>query len=97
MSHTTEDLRKLQAKSLEDKIQISFARIVEWYEHWDGKVYVSFSGGKDSTVLLDLVRSIYPEVPAVFFDTGLEFPELREFVLNTPNVRILKPKMSFLL
>ena len=95
MSHTAEDLRKLQAKSLEDKIQISFARIVEWYEHWDGKVYVSFSGGKDSTVLLDLVRSIYPEVPAVFFDTGLEFPELREFVLNTPNVRILKPKMSF--
>ena len=25
----------------------------------DGQVYVSFSGGKDSTVLLDLVRRIY--------------------------------------
>lgn len=97
MSHTIEDLRELQAKSLDEKIQISTARIIEWYEHWEGKVYVSFSGGKDSTVLLDLVRNIYPKVPAVFFDTGLEFPELREFVSSTPNVITLKPKMSFLL
>ena len=95
MSHTMEDLRELQAKSLDEKIQLSTARIIEWYEHWEGKVYVSFSGGKDSTVLLDLVRNIYPEVPAVFFDTGLEFPELREFVSRTPNVITLKPKMNF--
>ena len=76
MSHTAEDLRALQAKTLEEKIQISTARIIEWYEHWNGQVYVSFSGGKDSTVLLDLVRRVYPDVPAVFSDTGLEFPEI---------------------
>ena len=53
MSHTAEDLRELQTKTLEEKIQISTARIIEWYEHWNGQVCVSFSGGKDSTVLLD--------------------------------------------
>ena len=96
MSHTKEDLKELQSKPLEEKIQISLARIIEWYEHWDGKVYVSFSGGKDSTVLLDLVRRVYPDVPAVFSDTGLEFPEIREFVKSFDNVEWVKPDLSFL-
>ena len=55
-------------------------RIIQWYEAKEGQVYVSFSGGKDSTVLLDKVRRLFPEVPAVFCDTGLEYPEIREFV-----------------
>ena len=96
MSHTKEDLKELQSKSLEEKIQISTARIIEWYEYWDGKVYVSFSGGKDSTVLLDLVRRVYPDVPAVFSDTGLEYPEIREFVKSFDNVKWVKPEMSFI-
>ena len=44
---------------------------------------IGYSGGKDSTVLLHLVRSIYPDVPAVFVDTGLEYPEIREFVKSS--------------
>lgn len=95
MSHTAEDLRALQAKTLEEKIQISTARIIEWYEHWDGNVCVSFSGGKDSTVLLDLVRRVYPDVSATFSDTGLEFPEIREFVKSFDNIVWLKPKLTF--
>ena len=95
MSHTKEDLRELQNKTLEEKIQISTARIIEWYEGWGGQVYVSFSGGKDSTVLLDLVRKIYPDVPAVFADTGLEYPEIRDFVKGFENVVWVKPKMTF--
>lgn len=60
-----------------------------------GQVYVSFSGGKDSTVLLDLVRKIYSDVPAVFVNTGLEYPEIRDFVKTKENVVNLRPKMSF--
>lgn len=62
MSHTVEDLRALQAKTLDEKIQISIARIIEWYRHWDGNVYVSNSGGVDSTVLSHLVHRVYPDV-----------------------------------
>jgi 3'-phosphoadenosine 5'-phosphosulfate sulfotransferase (PAPS reductase)/FAD synthetase len=62
----------------------------------NGETYVAFSGGKDSTVLLDLVRSMYPEVPAVFNDTGLEFPEIRSFVKTYTSVDWLKPKKSFI-
>jgi 3'-phosphoadenosine 5'-phosphosulfate sulfotransferase (PAPS reductase)/FAD synthetase len=74
---------------------MSKLRIREWYRHHHGRVYVAFSGGKDSTVLLDLVRSEYPDVPAVFADTGLEYPEIRQFVKTIPNVTWVKPKMNF--
>ena len=92
---TNDQLRQLQALPLDIKIRKTEQRIREWYEHWEGGVYVSFSGGKDSTVLLDIVRRLYPDVPAVFSDTGLEYPEIKEFVKTFPNVTIVRPKHSF--
>lgn len=88
-------LRQRQSLPLEAKIIHSQNVIRKWYEHWEGDVYISFSGGKDSTVLLNLVRDIYPEVPAVFCDTGLEYPEIRDFVKTIDNVVWLKPGMPF--
>ena len=89
-------LRELQALPLERKVGFTAARIAEWYNHYDGKVHVSFSGGKDSTVLLYIVRNLFPEVPAMFVDTGLEYPEIREFVKTFENVDWVKSEMSFL-
>ena len=72
------------------------ARIRAWVkEYGEDGVYVSFSGGKDSTVLLHIVREEFPDVPAVYCDTGLEYPELREFVKTFDNVVWLKPKKNF--
>ena len=93
--HTAERLKELQALPLDRKIQISQTRIIEWYQRNKGNVVVSFSGGKDSTVLLHLVRSIYPDVPAVFSNTGLEYPEIFRFVQTFPNVEIVRPNMVF--
>lgn len=80
---------------MEAKEVLSLDRIREFYEKNEGNVYVAFSGGKDSTVLLDLVRKLYPHVPAVFNNTGQEFPEIRRFVKSTPNVITLRPRLSF--
>ena len=92
---TNDQLTQLQSLPLDIKIRKTEQRIREWYEHWEGNVYVSFSGGKDSTVLLDIVRRLYPNVPAVFSYTALEFPEVKKFVKTFPNVTILHPKLSF--
>ena len=94
-AYTRQDLSVMQAWPLERKIRVPQAKIIEWYHHYGGKVAVSFSGGKDSTVLLDLARRAFPDIPAVFVDTGLEYPEIREFVKTVPNVTWLRPEMPF--
>lgn len=85
----------MQSLPLNVKVQMTKRRIREWYEFWEGQVYVSFSGGKDSTVLLHMVRELYPDVEAVFVNTGLEYPEIQKFVKTFDNVTILRPEMRF--
>ena len=87
-------LRQKQSLPLEGKIILAQQRIREWYDHWNGDVYISFSGGKDSTVLMHLVKELYPHVPAVFVDTGLEYPEVRKFATERADV-VLRPKLRF--
>jgi 3'-phosphoadenosine 5'-phosphosulfate sulfotransferase (PAPS reductase)/FAD synthetase len=81
--------------SLQEKENFTAEVIHQWYEYWEGEVYVAFSGGVDSTVLLHQVRKLYPDVVAVFNNTGLEYPEIRTFVKEMDNVTILHPKLSF--
>ena len=93
--HDKQRLRELQALPLERKILITQTRSIEWYNRYQGQVYVSFSGGKDSTVLLTIARQCFPDIEAVFVDTGLEYPEIRQYVKTFDNVTILRPKMRF--
>ena len=62
---------------------------------YDGQVYVSFSGGKDSTVLKHIVDSMYDDVPSVFVNTGLEYPEIQNFAKSQKNVVTVRPSKSF--
>ena len=77
------------------KIIMTKQRIRQWYEHWDGMVYVSFSGGKDSTVLKHIVDGMYDDVPALFVNTGLEYTEIQKFAMSQPNVVTVRPEMRF--
>lgn len=96
MTRTKNDLIMLQALPLEVKVRMTESRIREWVrEYGTSGVYVSFSGGKDSTVLLHIVRNLYPDVEAVFINTGLEYPEIQQFVKTFDNVTILRPKKRF--
>lgn len=94
--HELWELKQMQSLPLQAKIQMTRQRIREWIDEFgeDG-VYVSFSGGKDSTVLLDIIRKDYPNIEAVFVNTGLEYPSVRQFALSKENVAELKPTMNF--
>lgn len=73
-----------QSEPLEAKIRRSIAKIGEWYKAYDNHCYVSFSGGKDSTVLADMCAKWCKEINTtlylVFVNTGLEYPEIRKHV-----------------
>lgn len=108
--YTREDVSNKQKWSLDKKISVSQTRLQEWYYRWDNQVYISFSGGKDSTVLADVATRMCKimELPIrlVFSDTGLEYPEIRKFVKyfaswlekrydHKIELVIIKPKMKF--
>ena len=92
--HDAQRLKELQALPLDRKIQITQNRIQEWYMHYNGNVYVSFSGGKDSTVLATLAKQIFPDIPLVFANTGLEFSSIQKFAKESGAVQVY-PEMQF--
>ena len=104
--HEPYALKQRQSLPLEAKIILTQQRIRQWYDYWDGNVYVAFSGGKDSTVLkhiVDNMTGVY-DVPAMFVNTGLEYPEIQKFVKDikdgkyhcfNSNVEIVRPEMRF--
>lgn len=96
--HTMNDLYQMQSLPLSAKISMTARRINEWVnEFGEDGVYLSFSGGKDSTVLGHIIREVcgYKNIPFVFVDVPTQYPELKEFTQTFDNLVILKPKISF--
>jgi 3'-phosphoadenosine 5'-phosphosulfate sulfotransferase (PAPS reductase)/FAD synthetase len=90
-------LRERQAWKLPQKIDHSLG-VIEAFASWfEGKVYVSFSGGKDSVVMLSLVEMILPQVQCVFVMTGCESPSVCRFVREQQqyhNIEIIRPEKT---
>lgn len=81
---------------MKGKLQQTEEMIKCWVESWGvDNVYVAYSGGKDSEVLLHIVRKMYPTVKAVFSNTGLEFPEIVKHVRSRNNVTLIRPRKTF--
>ena len=66
------------------------------HKYGEENFYISFSGGKDSTVVHHLVDMALPnnKIPRVFSNTGIEFKPIVDFVksLNDPRLVIIHPK-----
>lgn len=94
------DVRTLQG--LRDNprdLQLIRSRIEAHLDTSDG--YVAFSGGKDSLVTLHLTRQVDPDVPVVFFDSGLEFPETYNYLADLAekwrlNLDVVQPRHTTL-
>lgn len=96
--HTFDELKQWQALPLDIKVRMSMQRIRDWVrEYGENGVYISFSGGKDSTVLSHLVDRTFPgnSIPRVFVNTGLEYPEIVKFVKEEPRAVLIRPAVNF--
>lgn len=58
-----------------------------------GPVGICYSAGKDSTVVLDLVRRVVPDAPAAFFDSGAELPDTMAMV-SASGAEIIPSRMT---
>lgn len=89
------ELKRRMRWTLNQKIDHSLGTIEAFISQTGRTPFISFSGGKDSTVLLNLARRyIDKQMKAVFCNTGNEYPEIVRFVRNTENVTLISPKYT---
>jgi 3'-phosphoadenosine 5'-phosphosulfate sulfotransferase (PAPS reductase)/FAD synthetase len=91
---TYEELKYRQEWTLEQKIDHSVGVVSSFMEKMNGKIAASYSGEKDSSVMLDIIhRYVNKNVPAVFCNTGNDYPEVVKFVRQPDNVTVIRPEM----
>lgn len=86
-------------EELDFLIEEALFRIKRDYERSEGQIFLSFSGGKDSTVLAELIKmaQLPTQIPFVFANTRIEFDVTLEFVknYNYENLIIVMPEKPF--
>ena len=89
---------------LEMKIEDAMFRLKDLYDRTDGKSVISFSGGKDSTVIAELYlmakeKGLVGHMNLIFADTQIEYDAIYEFVewysKNKQEVVYIKPRLPF--
>jgi 3'-phosphoadenosine 5'-phosphosulfate sulfotransferase (PAPS reductase)/FAD synthetase len=91
---TYDELKQRQGWTLEQKIDHAAGVVSSFAAKTNNRIFASFSGGKDSEVMLDIIRRFVDKtVPAVFCNTGNEYPEVVKFVRQTENVTVIRPEI----
>jgi len=88
-------LKELQTLTLPQKIDHAIGAIEQFCNKTSNPV-ISFSGGKDSTVLMHITRELLRKnIPAIFINTGNEYPEIVRFATKKyKNTTTLHPKLN---
>lgn len=88
-------LNQWMRESLEWKVKRSKLIIRQFYKNVGGRVHIATSGGKDSDVMLHLVRSLYKDAPGAHVAVP-RYPETAKHVReDIENVEVLVPEMSY--
>ena len=96
-----EILKSLQDMNLESKvIQTKYLIKEAVYEFGIDHVYISYSGGKDSTVLSHIAKQLYPDILHIFANTTNEYPETIQHIKwekedNHTNIITVIPKDTY--
>jgi 3'-phosphoadenosine 5'-phosphosulfate sulfotransferase (PAPS reductase)/FAD synthetase len=80
---------------IEFLVEDAISRIQLAWKDGEGKLFLSFSGGNDSTVLYHLLKMSGVPADTIFFDTGIELDAIYEHVKTFPDVKWLKPRKPF--
>lgn len=93
------ELRTMQCLPLHKKIEQTKARLSSILQQHRRPI-IAWSGGKDSTILLQMALDLNPNIDVAWCNTGVEFPECIHFVLEMRskwnlNLHIAKPETTF--
>ena len=95
---TAKELHERQTWTLNQKIDHSLGVIDSFVARNNGNVYLAYSGGKDSTILMKLCEIIKRDILCVFVNTGCEYPSIVHFVHKMQdeghNIKIIRPKIT---
>ena len=81
--------------SLEDKVALAEEVITKAYIENDGRLFCSWSGGKDSQVLMHIALRLYPDLKVAYSNTTNEMKEILDHVRTFPNIITVFPARNF--
>lgn len=94
-----EDIKMDQDNELILFDRIEIIKEVDSKQNLRENAYISFSGGKDSTILHYLIDEALPnnQIPRVFIDTGIEYKAIKDFAISfncDPRFFYIKPSVN---
>lgn len=88
-------LKSIKLLSLDAKITLAENIIIEEYLRSNGNIFISFSGGKDSTILRHIALRLFPNLRCVFSNTTNELRDIVKYVKTFPNIITVTPELSY--